>query len=197
MTARVLAISTSPRRHGNSEDALDLVLGYFGPDRFSVEKVLLNDLSVAPCTGCWAREKLGRCIQEDDFQGLAAKIRAADVLILASPVYSLSVCAQAKALIDRCHVFWSQKYVLKTFTTHPGRRFGMFLATAGQPRGNVFDHAVPVARFLFDVSGITSKDTYLLLLSGVDHKGDFLRNSRAVAKAEDAAALFVESLEFV
>ena len=94
MTARVLAISTSPRRHGNSEDALDLVLGYFGPDRFSVEKVLLNDLSVAPCKGCGACEKLGRCIQEDDFQGLAAKIRAADVFDSGvSCVLSVGLCA--------------------------------------------------------------------------------------------------------
>lgn len=197
MAPYVLAITTSPRRHGNSETALDLVLEQFSPSKFSIEKVVLNDLSVAPCKGCGACEKLGRCIQVDDFQPLSEKIRNADVLILASPVYSLSVCAQAKALIDRCQVFWSQKYVLKTFELPAGRHFGMFVAAAGQPQISVFDHAVPVARFLFDVIGVKTKDVSLLLFNGVDHKGDLLKNPEMVKKAEDAAIAFIESLEFI
>ena len=90
MTPRILAISTSPRRHGNSESALDTVLAEIG-DRFPSEKVVLGDLAIAPCKGCGACERLGRCVQEDDFQALSQKILDADVLILATPVYSMSV----------------------------------------------------------------------------------------------------------
>lgn len=196
MTPRILAISTSPRRHGNSESALDTVLAEID-NHFSTEKVVLADLSIAPCKGCGACEKLGRCIQEDDFQSLSQKILDADVLILATPVYSLSVCAQAKALIDRCQVFWSQKYVLHTFAESAGTKLGLFIATAGQTRDTIFDHAVPVARFLFDVSGIKPKHTMLLLLNGLDKKTDFLENPAAVAKAKDTAAALLASLEVV
>ena len=60
MTPRILAISTSPRRHGNSESALDTVLAEIG-DRFPAEKGVLGDLAIAPCKGCGACERLGRC----------------------------------------------------------------------------------------------------------------------------------------
>lgn len=196
MTPRILAISTSPRRHGNSESALDTILAETS-GRVSAEKVVLADLSIAPCKGCGACEKLGRCIQEDDFQSLSQKILDADVLILATPVYSLSVCAQAKALIDRCQVFWSRKYVLHTFEEPAGTKLGLFIATAGQTHVHIFDHTVPVARFLFDVAGIKPKHTMLLLLNGLDKKTDFLENSAAVAKAKDTAAALLASLEVV
>ncbi|MCZ0861648.1 flavodoxin family protein [Methanocorpusculum vombati] len=196
MIPHILAISTSPRRHGNSESALDTILAETG-DRVSAEKVVLTDLSIAPCKGCGACEKLGRCIQEDDFQPLAQKILDADVLILATPVYSMSVCAQSKALIDRCQVFWSRKYVLHTFEEPAGTKLGLFIATAGQTRDHIFDHTVPVARFLFDVAGIKPKHTMLLLLNGLDKKTDFLENPAAVAKAKDTAAALLASLEVV
>lgn len=194
MSPHILAISTSPRRGGNSESAIDTVLGAARGNAV-VEKIVLSDLSIAPCKGCGSCEKLGRCILEDDFQPLAEKILAADVLILASPVYSMSVCAQAKVLIDRCQVFWSRKYVLHTFTEPAGKKLGLFIATAGQSRDTIFDHTVPVARFLFDVSGIRPSRTRLLLLAGLDKKTDFLNSPEAVARTLDAAAALVASLE--
>ncbi|MCQ2355559.1 MAG: NAD(P)H-dependent oxidoreductase [Methanocorpusculum sp.] len=93
-----------------------------------------------PAKGCGTCEKLGRCIQEDDFQSLSQKILGVDVLILATPVYSLSVCAQAKALIDRCQVFWSRKYVPHTFEEPAGTKLGLLIATARQARDHIFDH---------------------------------------------------------
>ncbi|MDU9375943.1 FMN-dependent NADH-azoreductase [Methanocorpusculaceae archaeon Sp1] len=194
MSPHILAIATSPRRHGNSESALDMILDELG-DRFTKEKVVLSDLSVAPCKGCGACERLGRCIQEDDFQDLSQKILAADVLVLASPVYSMSVCSQAKALIDRCQVFWSRKYVLHTFEEPKGKKTGLFIATAGQTRDNIFEHTVPIARFLFDVSGIKPKHTMLLLLKGLDKKTDFVNSSTAVAQTKEIAAALAAGIE--
>ena len=194
MSPHILGITTSPRRHGNSESALDLIFAELG-DRFTKEKVVLSELSVAPCKGCGACEKLGRCIQEDDFQNLSQKILAADVLILASPVYSLSVCAQAKALIDRCQVFWSQKYVLHSFKEPQGKKIGLFIATAGQTSDAIFNYTVPVARFLFDVSGIKPKHTMLLLLNGLDKKTDFVNSPGAVATTKETAASLLAAIE--
>ena len=193
MPLSVLAITTSPRRHGNSESALDTVLERFSG--MSVEKVVLNDLNISPCKGCGKCEKTGECVQKDDYQALAAKIRACDVLIFASPVYSMSVCAQAKVLIDRCQVFWSQKYVLKNLPKVAGKKYGMFISTAGQDRMEVFEHTVPVARFLFDVSEISAGRTHLLLLNGLDAKNDFKNSPDAILKAKDAGDNFRKFLE--
>lgn len=195
MSRKILAISTSPRRHGNSESALDTVLKSFEDPEFEVEKLVLNDLNIAPCKGCGACEKLGECVQKDDYQETAEKIRSADAVIFASPVYSLSLCAQAKALIDRCQVFWSQKFVLHTFTVPHEERVGLFIATAGQSRENIFEHAVPVAGFLFEMAGIKKKNTQLLLLHSLDHKDDFANSLEAAKKAEEAGELLRKTVE--
>lgn len=193
MTVSVFAISTSPRRHGNSESALDAVLSYL-PNDWIAEKAVLNDLDVKPCKGCGVCEKSGECIQKDDFSAVAEKIRLCDVLILASPVYSMSVCAQAKALIDRCQVFWSEKYVLKSFKCGAGK-VGLFISTAGQMRDDIFVHTIPVARFLFDVTGISAKNTGLLLLRGLDAKDDFKNSLNAQETARDAAEKLILSVK--
>jgi len=194
MPLSVLAITTSPRRHGNTESALDKVLESFSG--MSVEKVILNDLNIEPCRGCGKCEKTGVCIHEDDFAALGEKIRACDLLVFASPVYSMSVCAQAKMLIDRCQVFWSRKYILHDLPKPEGKKFGMFISAAGQTREGMFDHTVPVAQFLFDVSQIPSSRIRHLLLPGIDKMGAFKKSPEAVAKAKEAgdamAALMVE-----
>ncbi len=194
MPLSVLAITTSPRRHGNTESALDKVLESFSS--MSVEKVILNDLDIKPCKGCGKCEKTGVCIHEDDFPALGEKIRACDLLVFASPVYSMSVCAQGKMLIDRCQVFWSRKYVLHDLPKPDWKKFGMFISAAGQTRKGIFDHTVPVAQFLFDVSQIPSSGIRHLLLPGIDKMGDFKKSPEAVARAKEAgdamAALMVK-----
>lgn len=193
MSPSLLAITTSPRRHGNSESALDTFLAEL-PDTVQTEKVVLNSLSIAPCKGCGYCEKTGICVQKDDFLPMAEKIRACDILILASPVYSLSVCAQAKTIIDRCQMFWAQKYLLHTSTKAP-EKLGVFIASAGQNRPDSFDHTVPVARFFFDAAGISNNHTLLLLLPGLDGRGDFSKSVEAIEKTKQAAAQLLTILE--
>ncbi|MDO5843876.1 MAG: flavodoxin family protein [Methanocorpusculum sp.] len=189
----VLAITSSPRRHGNSESALDFILERL-PQNYAVEKIILNGIKVNVCKGCGFCEKTGDCIQKDDFIPLIEKIENCDVLIFASPVYSMSVCAQGKALIDRCQVFWSRKYLLKTFSKGRGKA-GLFISTAGQTRDNIFDHTVPVARFLFDVSGISNKNTVLLLLKGLDDRNDFKKSEEAKSLAKISADELIQKIE--
>lgn len=194
MPLSVLAITTSPRRHGNTETALDKVLESFS--EMSVEKVVLNDLDISPCRGCGKCEKTGVCIHKDDFPALGEKILACDLLVFSSPVYSMSVCAQAKMLIDRCQVFWSRKYVLHDLPKPEGKKFGMFISAAGQNREDIFDHTVPVARFLFSVSQIPSSRIQFLLMPNIDKMGDFKRSPEANTRAKEAgdtmAALMVQ-----
>ncbi len=49
----------------------------------------LERLEIKPCMGdfhCW-REKPGQCVQSDDMDTLYPKLREADILIFATPVY--------------------------------------------------------------------------------------------------------------
>ncbi|MCG7854586.1 MAG: flavodoxin family protein, partial [Methanoregulaceae archaeon] len=78
MAIRVLGISGSPHRHGNTETLLDAFL--YGAENAgaSVEKVVLKELDYAPCLGCNACHKTGVCIVKDDAPPLFDRIFSVD-----------------------------------------------------------------------------------------------------------------------
>jgi multimeric flavodoxin WrbA len=187
MGIRVLAIATSPRRHGNSEQLLDWVLSpMVGESDTIVQKIELADADINPCRGCNACEKLNRCVIRDGMDILHDQIIEADAIILAAPIYCMSICAQAKALVDRAQVFRSRKYVLKLPVVPPerrGKRFGLFISTAGQDWDYVFDAAIPVIKCFFHVIEVKNKDMSYLMINGVDEKGAVQQHPTAKEEA--------------
>lgn len=103
MAKKVLILSSSPRRGGNSDLLCDRFMEGACEAGLEVEKVFLKDLKINYCTGC-NRCYNGEhpCPQQDDAAGVLAKMVAADVIVMASPVYFYTVCGQMKTLIDRC-----------------------------------------------------------------------------------------------
>ncbi len=100
---KLLAIIGSPRgMHGNTGQVLEAVLR--GAREAGAEVVVrsLSELTINPCVACDACHRTGICAQKDDFRALWAAMREADMLVLASPNYIVSVSAQLKALFDRC-----------------------------------------------------------------------------------------------
>ena len=184
---RVLAIAGSPRRHGNSELLLDWVLDEMKQDPdISVTKVILNDADITPCRGCNACEKLNACINHDGMDTLHDQILDADCIILSAPIYCMSICAQAKALVDRAQVFRSRKYVLKLPVVPPeriGKRFGIFISTAGQDWDYVFDAAIPVVKCFYHVIEVKNRDLSYLMIRSVDEKGAVISHPTAKEEA--------------
>ncbi|MDT8357825.1 MAG: flavodoxin family protein [Methanomicrobiaceae archaeon] len=190
MAIRVLAFATSPRRHGNSETLLDWLLSSMqeGEDVEVVKHVLNDDIVIHPCRGCNACEVLGRCVQtDDDLNRVLDEVIEADIVVLASPIFCLGLCAQAKALVDRSQVFRSRKYVLKQPVVPPGRkdkRLGIFVSTAGQKWDIVFDGAKMSMKCFFHVSDIRDANMWWLLADGVDKKGEIRGHPTAGDEAE-------------
>lgn len=198
MEISVLAIAGSPRRHGNSEDLLDMVLeSLSGNSGVTIEKLALSKLDIKPCRGCNACEKEGICVIKDDMKMLEEKITGADVIILSSPIYCMGICAQVKALIDRMQIFRSRRYVLKMPIVPPekrGKKIGLFISTAGQDWDWVFDGAVPSVKCFFHLAGIRDKDMYYLMLNNVDKKGEIKALPGAAPRAEKAAGELIENI---
>jgi len=190
MAIKVLAFAGSPRRHGNSETLLDWVLAAMEEaGDVAIEKIALTEADVNPCRGCNACEKLNRCVQRDGMDVIHDMIVDADVIILASPIYCMGLCAQMKALVDRAQVFRSRKYVLKLPVVPPerkGRRLGVFLSTAGQKWDTVFDGSIPSVKCFFHVVEIPAEDISYLIVNGVDHAGEI--NDHPTAR-DDAVRL--------
>lgn len=99
---KVLIISSSPRKDGNSETLCkEFERGALENSNNSVEIVHLRDKNINYCLGCYACTSLGHCFQEDDLNNIAKKMEEADVIVLASPVYFYSMSGQLKVFIDR------------------------------------------------------------------------------------------------
>jgi len=62
-------------------------------------------MDIKPCDACdICREDSSKdCVIDDDMQNLYPKLRRADALVIASPIYFATVAAQTKLFIDRCY----------------------------------------------------------------------------------------------
>ena len=108
MSKKVLILSSSPRKHGNSNTLCDRFMEGAIEANHQVEKVVLAEKKINYCTGCYACKKNGRCAQKDDMAPILDSMVAADVIVLATPVYFYSMCAQMKTVIDRTVARYTQ-----------------------------------------------------------------------------------------
>ena len=107
MSKKVLILSGSPRKAGNSDLLCDeFARGALGAGH-EVEKVRVATKKISPCAACYfCRDHGGACCFKDDMADILQKMIDADVLVLASPVYFYSIDAQLKAVIDRTVARW-------------------------------------------------------------------------------------------
>jgi multimeric flavodoxin WrbA len=104
----VLGIVGSPRRNGNTEILVDEVLKAAEENGAAVDKVILTKLDIGPCRACDTCRKTGKCVQKDDMEELATKMKNSDVLVLGTPIYWWGPTAQFKAFLDRWYGVWRQ-----------------------------------------------------------------------------------------
>lgn len=107
MGKKVLILSGSPRKGGNSDILCDEFMLGAQEAGNEVEKIRVAGRKVAPCSGCYyCRDHGGACVHRDDMAEILQKMIDADVIVLASPVYFYSIDAQLKAVIDRTVARW-------------------------------------------------------------------------------------------
>jgi len=145
---KVVGISGSPRRAGNSETLLDKALEGAASKGASVEKIVLNELKLSGCQECGGCNLYGKCVIDDEMQAVFKKIEEADGLLISSPVFFGTVSAQLKAMIDRFQSAWIRKYILKKAAQRKGRK-GIFLCVAGAEKDEFFKNARGVVRLFF------------------------------------------------
>ena len=106
---KVLILSGSPRKGGNSDILCDEFARGAVEVGNEVEKIRVAEKKISPCLGCYyCREHGGRCVFNDEMADILQKIIDCDVLVLSSPVYFYSVCAQLKIVIDRTVARWTE-----------------------------------------------------------------------------------------
>jgi multimeric flavodoxin WrbA len=98
---KILGISFSPRKNGNTVAMLTEALNAAEAAGAEVELYSVNGKNLQPCDGCWSCVKTGRCHIKDDMEALHDKMLAAEGIVFGTPVYFYGMTAQAKTVIDR------------------------------------------------------------------------------------------------
>jgi multimeric flavodoxin WrbA len=98
---KVVGIVGSPRAGGNTETLTRIALEEVQKEGLETELISLADKKIEPCDGCRRCSKTGKCHIEDDFESVFAKMKEADGIILATPVYYGAATPQMASLISR------------------------------------------------------------------------------------------------
>lgn len=168
MTKKVLLLSATPRKGGNSDLLCDEFASGALSSGHSVEKILLKNKKINYCIGCGLcnENSYNGCSQKDDMEEILEKMISSDVIVMATPVYFYTMNAQMKTLIDRC---------CAKYTKINNKEF-YFIATAADGNQSSIERTFEGFRgFTLCLDGAEEKG--LIYGKGVWQKGDVIGTS--------------------
>lgn len=173
---RIVAVNGSPRgKRSNTDCILQPFLSGARQAGAETETVYLKDFKINYCLGCftcWTKTP-GKCIQKDDMPILLEKMRGADIVIYATPLYIFTVSGLMKNFMDRFVMPFADPHILMRgeYYSHPSRykepkknssmRGIVLISNCGFPGENNFSALVETFRVFTDVSGLKLKATIL------------------------------------
>lgn len=172
MAKKVLILSGSPRKGGNSDVLCDEFMKGAVESGNTVEKIFVRSRRIAPCNACYfCRDNGGKCAIKDDMAEILEKMHWADVIVMSSPVYFYSIDAQMKTVIDRTLAQW---------TNIKNKEF-YYIMTAAEDSATVMDCTLECFRgFAVCLDG--SKERGVIYGKGLYEIGD-VKGSKYIAEA--------------
>ena len=177
---RVLIVAASPRKNGNSTIlALKAAEGVKSAGG-EADMVSIGNLKIAPCNACdacRAKPDAG-CVIKDDMQPLYQKIRDAQGIIFATPVYWFNMSAQMKLFIDRTYAVYDEG--VYAFT---GKDVGVILTYEDE---DVFvSGGINALRSFQDICGYVRANLVGKVYGSAGKAGDVQANGKLLQKAHD------------
>ncbi|MFR6143483.1 MAG: flavodoxin family protein [Finegoldia sp.] len=97
----ILVVQGGGRNNGNTIQLSHSFIQGAKEAGHTVEKISLNKNEVKGCIGCNACRYGKPCVQKDNFNELVPKIKAADLIVFASPLLFWTLSSKIKAFIER------------------------------------------------------------------------------------------------
>lgn len=162
----ILVIQGGGRAKGNTARLIEHFVAGVKEAGHSVEVISLIKNEVKGCMGCNACRYGKPCIQKDSFNDMILKIKSADCIVFASPLYFWTVSARIKAFIERfyCIAQEDPNPPLGRYETYPIKDSAL-LMTAADNFFWTFEQAVSYYQFAL-VNYIGFKDKGMLLAGG-------------------------------
>ena len=98
---KILVVQGGGRPNGNTVQLINSFAKGAEERGHSVEIISLVKNEVNGCLGCNACRYGKPCVQKDSFNDIVPKIKAADCIVFASPLYFWTVSSRIKAFIER------------------------------------------------------------------------------------------------
>ena len=108
--SKVLVISTSLRAKSNSDILAERLIAGAEDAGHDVEQISLKGKDLRFCIGCLACQKTQKCVLKDDAVLIAEKVKNADTLVFATPIYYYEMSGQMKTLLDRLNPLYPSDY---------------------------------------------------------------------------------------
>ena len=178
MKKNILIILGSPRRNGNSAILAEQVSKGANANGVNIETIYLHGMIIQPCQGCDSCQKneSNLCIIDDDMQTLYPKLKDADSIVIASPIYWFNFSAQTKIFIDRWYAVGIGERNIFT-----GKEFVLILTYADQ---DLFKSgAVNALRSFQDICKYNKASIKGMIYGSAYHKGEIENNAALMKKA--------------
>jgi multimeric flavodoxin WrbA len=190
---RITALYGSPRKDGNTDLLLKAFLGGVREAGGEPREIFLRNLKFSPCIDCGGCLKTGTCVLHDDMDSIYPHLIAADVIVLAAPVFFYGLNALAKAMVDRTQCFWARKYLLgRGISQERGcRGSGVLLSVGGAKGEKNFDGIRLTAKYFFDA--LDMPFAHNLMYGRVDAKGAILEHPDACREARELGRNIVKT----
>ncbi len=176
---KVLAINGSARKNGNTHILINRIFEKLSTLGIETEAVQLADNMIQPCKACFSCGGKENCIcQKDHFAEIFDKMKQADGIILASPVYSANISANMQAFLERAAVVCDMNGSLMK------HKIGVSVAAAR--RGGALNAIDAMNHFFLNHEMLVVGSTYWNMAYG-QMPGDVLKDKEALANMDNLA----------
>lgn len=176
---KVLAINGSARKNGNTHILINRIFEKLSTPGIETEAVQLADNMIQPCKACFSCGGRENCIcQKDNFAEIFGKMKQADGIILASPVYSANISANMQAFLERAAVVCDMNGSLMK------HKIGISVAAAR--RGGALNAIDAMNHFFLNHEMLVVGSTYWNMAYG-QMPGDVLKDKEALANMDNLA----------
>jgi multimeric flavodoxin WrbA len=182
MTKNILILSGSPKKNGNTAALMEWFMEGAGSKNAKIEVIHAAFLQYKfpGCTSCRScqKQEAYECVIDDDANLALRKMAAADVIVMATPLYFFAASAQLKVLIDRMFSLYKWDNAAGTMRTVLKGKTLVLLGSAYEDVG--LDAMEKPFMLTADYSGMEYES---LLVTNAGESGDIRKRSDIREKA--------------
>lgn len=190
---KIACLLGSPRQKGNSYTVAAKIIETAEKLGATAEYFPLYQLDYKGCIACLGCKKgAEECVLRDDLTDVLHKVREADVLIVASPVYFAGLPGPLKSAIDRMYSYLNPTYLQGHDVTRlaPGKQC-VFILTQGAPDAEAFADVFAPYEGFFGPNWF-GYEMHLIRGIGLSVPGVAAENADLMAEAEELGRKLME-----